>query len=947
MAASNSPEPAQDTPPNVRSLRAILFRFILAPALVLGLILSVVFTLQQMHERRQLLLSHGHASAAHLAALIELSGGQPTELRQEWLHQSLLGLMLEKDMVRSVQIYSNQGDNLDPITGLRSLAGVGPRPRATVAAADLHGHTPLILSRDGSLQVLHPVNDSPIHCWISIELHRPYFVIGTYQVLLVGLLAMIACALGALIWSVFLSEHFAQRLARLGEKLTAIGEGRFDTRVEETENRELNVLAQQANQMAENLASYQREYKSSLLQSMEDLRQSLDSMEEQNIELDLARKKALEASRVKSNFLANTSHEIRTPLNGIIGFTNLLLKTDIDELQRDYLQTILHSSENLLTTINDILDFSRIESGNLVLDHIPMNLGQLLEETLQILAPYAYEHRLELVPLIDNQLPATVIGDPLRIKQILTNLVGNAVRSSSDGNIPVRMSVESGKDSELLVRISVTDLGNRVDQQSRRELRQLLEDKTQYQGQQISSSELGLAIARSLIERMRGSIGLDETAGSGLTFWVHLPLQLERNRSLPVRDQFPGCRLLLADPNRMTRVQVAQLLKYWQAEPVELTDVSTLQPALEQMWRHDALPDAVIIDTAIAEGDFDQFVGTVQQLVDTYQCRVIVQGSPVELRRCYEQLRTRVLTFLSKPVSRDNLLRALKRAAPNQGHPRPTGNQPALPWPAAPRVLAVDDHEANRLLVSELLRAQGIEAVVAASGEEALQLWRRESFDMIFMDIQMPEMDGIEATHRIRSEEHGKRIPIIALTAHAGAEEKARLLSAGLDDYLSKPVSEAQLSHMIKRWMKILAPSATAGDDKLSGLRLVDISDSLNLSNNDARLARDMLQMLIKGLISDEQELMRLRNAGDRKALFELVHRMHGGCCYCGVPRLRDATAKLQEHLRPLQDDDAEIDRQLVETVAREIRALREWASEQDLDALFGLETEDSEAQNA
>ncbi|WP_237058739.1 response regulator [Microbulbifer sediminum] len=933
--------PVQDPDPANRaaSLRALIFRLTLGPALILALVLGGLLTQQQVSDRRQLLLSHGHASAEQLAELIELSDGEPLEKRLNWLHKSLLALMLEKDMVRSVHIYSATGDNLDPDTGLRELASAGPRPRTPVRAEHLAGQSEgFMLEKSGSIQVLHPLKTKPLSCWISIELHRPYFTIGAYQVALAGLLGLILCSLAALTWSIFLSERLGRYLAHMGKAVEDIGHGQLDQRVAPGENRELNVLAEQINRMASNFASYQEDATANLLQSMEDLRQSLDSMEEQNIELDLARKQALEASRVKSTFLANTSHEIRTPLNGIIGFTHLLLKTEVDELQQDYLQTILRSSENLLTTINDILDFSRIESGNLVLDHIPLNLGQLLEETLQILAPFAHESRVELVPLIDGQLPATLIGDPLRIKQVLTNLVGNAVRSSADGNIPVRASVQSGQDAEIMVRISVTDLGNRINEEGRKELRQVLESTAQSPGQQISSNGLGLAIARSLVERMRGSIGIDEAAGGGATFWVHIPLQLERNRSQPVRDQFPGSRLLIADPNRMTRMQVSQLLQQWQVETIELDDTSTFLPALQQMWNHDALPDAVIIDTAIAGEDFCGFVGTIQQLVDTYQCRVIIQGSPVELRRCYEQLRTRVLTFLAKPVTRDNLLRAMRRSLPHQASSRPTGTtHPALPWTSPPRVLAVDDHEANRHLVGELLRALGIDVTVAASGEQAISLCERESFDMIFMDIQMPGMNGIEATQKIRAAETDARVPIIALTAHAGAEEKARLLSAGLDDYLSKPVSEAQLSNMIKRWMKILVPSRGAQLQQ-DMPRLVDISESLELSNNDATLARDMLQMLVKGLIADEQELNRCRAAGNHRDLFELVHRLHGGCCYCGVPRLREATGALQEHLRPLQNrNDADLDEQKVEAVAQEIRALREWASEQDLDTLFGL----------
>ncbi|WP_299592041.1 response regulator [uncultured Microbulbifer sp.] len=924
------------------SLRAILFRYTMAPALILSILLCLLFTLQQMSDRRDLLLGHGRASAEQLVELIHLSDGHSFEARIEWLDKSLMALMLERDMIRSVQLY--RADlNAEGREEFKLISSVGPRPRTAFTADELRGKQAHVFEDLQSLQVLQPLRGEDANCWLAIELHRPYFLVGTYQVALIGLVGLIICSLIALVWAVALSERASRSLERFKDSLRAIGQGKFNARTAHSKNVELSQLSEEINLMADNLAEYHRDYQESLHQSMEDLRQSLDAMEEQNIELELARKKAVENSRVKSTFLANTSHEIRTPLNGIIGFTNLLLKTEVDQLQQDYLQTILRSSESLLTTINDILDFSRIESGNLVLDHSPMNLGQVLEETLQILAPYGYEHNLELVPFVDPQLPPSQIGDPLRIKQIFTNLVSTAIRCSENGSIPVRITVQSGKESELTVRIGIVDNGARCDEQGRRELKQLLSNKPP---QQMTNNGMGLGIARSLVQTMKGELSIEENEQGGCSYWVQLPLTIDRNRTAVTREQFPGCRLLLVDPNPMTRQQIGQQLSHWQAEPLEHSEGENLVPAIEQMWRHDAMPDALIIDTAVAEGDFESFIPTVQQLVDTYQCRVIIQGSPVDLRRCYDALRTRVLAFLGKPVSRDGLLRALKRAVPHQAQSRPqTGSFPSLPWPAKPRVLAVDDYEANRLLMGEFLRAQHVEVVVASSGEEALDLWRDQHFDMIFMDIQMPGMDGIATTAKIREEESGRRTPIIALTAHVGTEEKSRLLSAGLDDYLSKPVSESQLSHTVKRWMEIYAPSEYEQMTTLTGPRLVDIGEGLNLANQDPSLARDLLRMLLKGLHDDEQELSRLYQESEYQGLFELVHRLHGGCCYCGVPRLRTATEQLQELLRPIQEEsEASIDGEALESayelVRKEIRSLRDWAADQDLEALFGLEVE-------
>ncbi|WP_406827896.1 response regulator [Microbulbifer sp. ARAS458-1] len=944
------------------SLRALLFRYAMTPALILAVLLCLLFTLQQMSDRRDLLLSHGRASAEQLVELIHLSDGYAFEERIQWLDKSLMALMLERDMIRSVQLYRADLNSAGE-EEFKLISSVGPRPRTIFTADELRGKSAHVHEDLKSLQVLQPLIGDDANCWLSIELHRPYFLVGTYQVALVGLVGLIICSLVALVWAVAMSERASRSMDRIKESLRIIGTGKFATRVPNSHNLELFQLGEEINQMARNLAEYHRDYQEGLHQTMEDLRQSLDAMEEQNIELEIARKKAEENSRVKSTFLANTSHEIRTPLNGIIGFTNLLLKTEVDQLQHDYLQTIQRSSENLLTSINDILDFSRIESGNLVLDHSPMNLGQVLEETLQILAPYGYEHNLELVPFVDPQLPPSQIGDPLRIKQILTNLVSSAIRCSENGSIPVRIAVLSGKESELMVRISITDNGERCDDQGRRELRLLLTGTANQQ--QLSNSGMGLGIARNLVHSMQGEIGLDENEQGGCTYWIQLPLTIDRNRIAVTREQFPGCRLLLVDPNPMTRQQIYQQLSYWRAAPLEHNDGESLVPAVEQMWRHDALPDGLIIDTALANNDFDGFISTVQQLIDTYQCRVIIQGSPVDLRRCYDALRTRVLAFLAKPVSREGLLRALKRAVPQQAQSRPqTGTFPALPWPTQPRVLVVDDYEANRRLMSELLRAQHIETTLADSGEEALRLWRGQHFDMIFMDIQMPGLDGIATTQTIRSEESGRRTPVIALTAHAGTEEKSRLLSAGLDDYLSKPVSESQLTHTVKRWMEVSSNGAPTPLTTLMEPRLVDIADSLNLANQDARLARDLLRMLLKGLHEDEQALASMAQSGDYLAMFERVHRLHGGCCYCGVPRLRTATEQLQELLRPLQEkhldgekaetqrtplsDDDLPDKATFETVyklvRKEIRGLRDWAADQDLDALFGLECEVEQA---
>ncbi|MBU1807594.1 MAG: response regulator, partial [Gammaproteobacteria bacterium] len=654
----------------------------------------------------------------------------------------------------------------------------------------------------------------------------------------------------------------------------------------------------------------QEELQHSVDQATEDVRQNLETIEIQNIELDLARKEALEASRIKSEFLANMSHEIRTPLNGILGFTQLLQKSDLTPRQQDYLGTIEQSADSLLGIINEILDFSKIEAGKLVLDSVPFNLRDLIEDTLTILAPAAHTKHLELVSLVYRDTPLSLLGDPLRLKQVLTNLISNAIKFTNEGTIAVRAMVEDDNTDRAQLRISVQDTGIGLTDQDLRALFQAFSQADNSMSRQPGGTGLGLVISKRLIEQMGGEIGVDSIPDEGSEFWISLSLPKARDdiEDLP-HPALQGRRIALLEQHPLARQALQHQLESLGLEVHTFDTLDQMQETISAQREGSQLIDLAVLGVTGREIEPDALSRRLME-IEALGCKCVVLCPTTEQGHYHDALpEAHSYTQLQgKPACTRKLQRVLVALVrPNQSYPEPTAAAPDRPA----RVLCVDDNPANLLLVKTLLGDMGAEVVAVDNGPAALDAVKQHAFDLILMDVQMPGMDGRQATEAIRHWEHTNNsapLPIIALTAHALANEKRSLLQSGMDDYLTKPISDRQLAQVVLKWTGLALRSqpqraAEPPQQAEPSLKVLDEEEGLRLAAGKADLADDMLGMLLQSLEGDRRTIREARQAGDRQALIERVHRLHGATRYCGVPQLRNACQQSETLLKQNHPD--------------------------------------------
>ncbi|WP_217533123.1 two-component sensor histidine kinase BarA [Vibrio cholerae] len=890
-------------------LRARVMTLTLAPTLIIGLLLSALFSFNRYHDLETQVINSGASIIEPLAIASE----DALRMQSRESVRRIISYAHRKNskLVRSIAVFDANHElfvtsNFHPNFEKLMYPKDKPIPFLSSSAIDentLILRTPIISERT-VLDNGDANPATPVMGYIAIELDLSSLRLQQYQEIFSAGLVLV---IGILLSGVFASRlmyDVTRPITHMKNMVDRIRRGHLDVRIEGKMHGELDTLKKGINAMAVSLSEYHVEMQHSIDQATSDLRETLEQLEIQNVELDIAKKRAQEAARVKSEFLANMSHELRTPLNGVIGFTRQMLKTQLTNSQADYLQTIEKSANNLLAIINDILDFSKLEAGKLALENIPFEFQEVLEEVVNLQATSAHEKGLEITLKIDPKIPRGVVGDPLRIQQVLTNLVGNSIKFTERGNIDVSVEMRALRDDVIDLQFMVRDTGIGISERQQAQLFQAFSQADASISRRYGGTGLGLVITQKLVSHMGGEISLTSRLHQGSTFWFTLRLH---TTELPLNDGYNADslnhrHLLLIEPNMQAAAIVQQTL---------------VQSGLEVTYRS-AIPeeqhvyDYVLLNLAPSKETNPTLVELWVQRALAMTHNVIVGVPSTELALADQLMQRYPVKCISKPLSRKKLLQTLAAQQPqlaNTSAPKPQADKLPL------CVMAVDDNPANLKLITALLQERVEYVVSCTSGQEAIEQAQIRQFDIILMDIQMPHMDGVTACKEIKQLKDYQDTPIIAVTAHAMAGERDRLLKAGMDDYLTKPIEEHILQQVLVHWSphtrskqvaKVPPPdgavviSNALASSPPAEEAIIDWPVALRQSANKEDLAKEMLGMLVDYLREVETVVNTALEDEEYPAsdLLHHIHKLHGSCSYSGVPRLRKICASLEQALR-------------------------------------------------
>ncbi len=721
--------------------------------------------------------------------------------------------------------------------------------------------------------------------WLSIDIDTQSLLIKRYQMLIVTIFITLFGLLMGLTIHYFLSKRIYMPIARLRRSMKQILSNEFETEIRVSSPGELGIIEKGCAHLQRQYLNTVRDLNHHIEIATADLQQSLELLEEKNIELSLEKKKTEEKSRQKSEFIANMSHEIRTPMNGVIGFTNVLLESKLDPLQLDYVKTIKSSAQDLLSIINDILDFSKIDAGKLNLDCIPLDIRGCIDEVLSLASPNAHKKGIDLIPITDINVPKMVLGDPLRIKQIISNLVTNAVKFTDHGYVLIRTKIEQETDKDYTLLFAITDTGIGISPEDQTKLFTAFNQADTSITRRYGGSGLGLVICKKLCEEMHGRISLTSEINKGSTFSARIKVEklvayeIEKNQT----HRFAHLKIICFDDNPLHLEAIGNGLGFWGIEAIRVDSFNKLSRILT---KHKDCKIAFINVNQGCERQAAELIAKHKQIPF-----VLISKWPIN---DFAALGAR--GFLYKPISIQKLQDLIESIA-NENQTEKNTNQELDTLREQlrflhPEILIAEDNPVNKMLLTSLLN-NNANITTVDDGEMAVTACEDKKFDMILLDLHMPKLNGLEAAKMIRQKSlMNKHSPIVLITASSSDLSSIDMKKSGVDFCFQKPIDEKQLLIQI---LRIVDKTKHAAIDWQLCVQKV--------SGNQA-LAEEFLAKFIEELYKNREEFIELMHQKNVKGLSDLAHKLHGACCFCGVPILQKRVAQLEKLARRTANAD-------------------------------------------
>ncbi|WP_221799069.1 response regulator [Oceanobacter mangrovi] len=927
------------------------------PGLLISLVLGVYFISQRFHDLNDLLDQRALAMAKQLAPVCEYG----VTIGNSAILQNIANNMLEEPDVRSVSIY-NQDMQLLAHSGPRMLTD--QQSSAQMQRGQMH-----LIRTSGSVRIRAPIlaqnllisdqvsnqffaEQSPaprLLGWAELELSATNTELTRYQHIASSLSLIVVTLIVGLLIAIRLGRQFSGPSNNILQALKSLMEGKYETRVQVEASGELREMATSLNTLAAGLQRTISEQQRNLEEATRDMQETMDDLEIRNRQLLLDQREAKEASRMKSEFLANVSHELRTPLNSISGFVDRMKQTELSERQQDWIDIVSKATRDLVGIINDILDLSKLEAGKLIITHAPFNLRDVVEDVLELIAPNGMRKGLEISLAIAPEVPVCLSGDSMRLKQVLTNLVGNAVKFTDQGSVHLSISLINSRDNQASLLFEIQDTGVGLSLEQQQKLFNAFTQADNSTARKFGGSGLGLIISRALVEAMHGDIKVESSPGEGSTFSFHITVDIDKQHRHALPALSPGC-LALLDDREHSLLNIHQLLTSWGLESIDCRSAD----ALESLIADDSIKlDAIIMAVQ------SSYIGT--EKCHSLGTRLVPQGIPIValVDSEDEEDRQRLLEYgavscLSRPLNSRKLHRLLDKLLNGEALNEPENRDKAVVTSQntlPPTILVVDDNEANLKLVLILLEDLGLPVIPASSGPQAIEAIQQHAIDLVFMDIQMPGMTGLEATEAIRQLPGKQSLPIIALTAHAMADERQYLIKKGMNDYQTKPISLQQLIDTIYQWTGYRAsaqpylerenipPAAaivTTNSQPAAEYTVFSVAAALQAASQKPALANEMMSLLLKNLPADLESIRDCWEEEDLTHLQAAVHRLHGATRYCGVPQLQHALNELETALK--SGNSASLPELMRMTMTAGSR-LQQWSEDNDWQALIQNQT--------